>query len=203
MRRNRLSEEAGPGRSDCLDATGGYCFLYCDQSEPVMEPISEPPEDRIDLDLAAPGARLGARVIDTLIGIGVYVAISLVLVSTGDIEIVDEEALYSGTASAALLWIPPLLWGLYEVSMILRRGQTLGKIVTKIKVIAVDGDEPPQARHALFRWGVLAVPMIVVPTLGLVVSLAVGIWFIFDANRQGLHDKAAATYVVKVVPAEG
>jgi uncharacterized RDD family membrane protein YckC len=165
-----------------------------------MEPISEQPENRVDLDLAPPGARVGARVIDTLLGVGIYVSISLILVASGDIDIVDEEALYTDTARQALLWIPPLLWGLYEVSMILKRGQTLGKMVTKIKVITVDGEEPPQIRHALIRWGVLAVPTILIPTLGLVIALGVGIWFLFDSNRQGLHDKAASTYVVTVVP---
>lgn len=165
-----------------------------------MEPIPEQPENRIDLDLAQPGARLGARVIDTLLGIGTYVAISLILVASGDIEIVDEQATYTGMARNALLWVPPLIWGLYEVSMTLQRGQTLGKIITKIKVITVDGEEPPLIRHALIRWGVLAVPTILIPTFGLVIAFALGIWFVFDANRQGLQDKAAATYVVKVVP---
>lgn len=170
------------------------------QPEPVMEPIPEHPENRIDLDLAKPGARLGARGIDTLIGVGVYVAISLILVTSGDIEIIDEEAFYTSTARNALSWIPPLLWGLYEVPMTVNRGQTLGKILTKVKVITVDAGEPPQMRQALFRWGVLAVPTILIPTLGLLIALAVGIWFLFDSNRQGLHDKAASTYVVSVVP---
>ncbi|NNC92223.1 MAG: RDD family protein [Acidimicrobiia bacterium] len=168
----------------------------------MMEPIPDQPENRIDLDLAPPGARMGARAIDTLIGIGVYVTISLILVSSGNIEIINEEAIYSDTARSALLWIPPLVWGLYEVLMILNRGQTLGKIVTKIKVITVDGEEPPPIRHALFRWGVLAIPTILIPTLGLFIAFAFGIWFLFDSNRQGLHDKAASTYVVKVEPAD-
>jgi uncharacterized RDD family membrane protein YckC len=165
-----------------------------------MEPIPDPSENRIDLDLAKPGVRLGARAIDTLIGIGVYVTISLILVTSGDIEIVDEEAFYTGTARNVLSWMPPLLWGLYEVPLTVSRGQTLGKIITKIKVITVDAEEPPQMRQALFRWGVLAVPTILIPTLGLFVAFAAGIWFLFDSNRQGLHDKAASTYVIKVMP---
>jgi uncharacterized RDD family membrane protein YckC len=168
-----------------------------------MEPIPEHPENRIDLDLAKPGARLGARAIDTLIGVAAYVTISLILVASGDIEIIDEEALYTDTARAALSWIPPLLWGLYEVPMTVNRGQTLGKILTKIKVITADGEEPPQMRQALFRWGVLAVPTILIPTFGLLIALALGIWFLFDGKRQGLHDKAGSTYVVRVVPDNG
>lgn len=165
-----------------------------------MEPIPEQPENRLDLDLASPGSRLGARVIDTLLGIGTYVSISLILVTSGDIQIVNDDAIYTDTARAALLWLPPLIWGLYEVVMTMNRGQTLGKILTKIKVITVEGEEPPQPRHALFRWGVLALPSILLPTLGLLIGLAFGLWFLFNSNRQGLHDKAASTYVVNVVP---
>ena len=41
--------------------------------------------------------------------------------------------------------------------------------------------------------------MTLIPDLiGIAVSLIIGIWFLWDSNRQGLHDKAASTYVVKV-----
>jgi uncharacterized RDD family membrane protein YckC len=165
-----------------------------------MEPLADQPEDRMDYDLAAPGARLGARAIDTLLGIAVYVALSLILVSTGNIEIIDEEAFYSDSAQIALLYIPPILWGLYEVLLTAKRGQTVGKRVTKIKVITAEADEPPPTRQAIMRWGILAVPMILVPTFGLIVTFGVGIWFTFDAKRQGLHDKASRTYVVNTAP---
>lgn len=67
------------------------------------------------------------------------------------------------------------------------QGQTPGKAVMKIRVIKVDGS-PISDSDALLRY------------VGYLVNtffLIGWIWALFDANRQGWHDKIAHTYVVK------
>ncbi len=168
-----------------------------------MEPISGQPDDQVDFDLATLGARLAARVVDTLIGVAVFFTLFAILVGMGDIEIINgEEASYTDRAAYVLQWIPVVIWGLYEVPLLTSRGQTLGKMVTKIKVIASEGDGPPRRNPALARWAILAAPPMLLPNFGLLISLGVGMWFAFDSRRQGLHDKAARTFVVKVAPLE-
>jgi uncharacterized RDD family membrane protein YckC len=69
------------------------------------------------------------------------------------------------------------------------RGQTPGKMVMNIKVIRTDGSNITLG-YALLRY------------LGYIVCcLTIGIgflWIAFDARKQGLHDKIADTYVVKL-----
>ena len=169
-----------------------------------MEPISEQPDDRIDLDLASPGSRLGARVIDTMLGVLVYVVLFVIVINLYDIDlVVDDPNDIDIPAGGQLIlqWLPVVLWGLYEVPLTYLRGQTLGKMVTRIKVIAVDGDTSPVRNSALIRWGVLAVPTILIPNYGLLITLLVGLWFLLDSQRQGFQDKAAKTYVVRAVSA--
>ncbi len=170
-----------------------------------MEPIPEQSDDHLDFDLAGPGARLVARVIDLAIGFMTFVVTLIFVVVAYDIELTDDPDTLTIPDGGALIlrWVPILIWGLYEVLLTLRRGQTLGKMVTKIRVVAVHGDDPLPAKAAALRWGILAIPPIIIPDLlfGLGISFVVGIWFVLDSNRQGLHDKGANTYVVKVPPA--
>lgn len=168
-----------------------------------MEPIPEQPDERINLDLATPASRMGARFIDTVIGVLVYVVLLVIVISLYDIDLVADDPGAVDIPSGGRLilqWLPVVIWGLYEVPLTYLRGQTVGKMVTKIKVIALDGDAPPVRNSALIRWGVLAVPTILIPNYGLFITLIVGLWFFFDSQRQGLQDKAAKTYVVKALP---
>lgn len=167
-----------------------------------MEPIPEQSGNEIDFDLATPGSRLGARVIDTLIGVAVYVMIFVVVISTSDIDLdVEADIDIPDGAALALRWLPVVIWAIYEIGLTATRGQTVGKMATKIKVINVRGGDVPPWNTAFIRFAVLVLPMTLIPDIiGLTISFVIGIWFAWDRNRQGLHDRAASTYVVKVAP---
>ena len=68
------------------------------------------------------------------------------------------------------------------------KGQTLGMRALKIKVVKTDGSQLDLV-GAFLRY------------IGLLISciaLFIGVlWALFDANKQGWHDKIASTYVVK------
>lgn len=170
-----------------------------------MEPIPERQENEVGFDLAGIGSRIGARALDGFIGLAVYITVFLVVVATNDISLDDTDIVIPDNAAIILRWVPVLVWAAYEILLIKNRGQTVGKMVTKIKVITASGDDPPPFSAASIRWAVLALPMTVIPDLiGLMISVLIGFWFLWDANRQGLHDKAASTYVVNVTgPTEG
>jgi uncharacterized RDD family membrane protein YckC len=68
-------------------------------------------------------------------------------------------------------------------------GQTLGKMVTGIRVVAADGGSPLDLGHAFLRelmWLALAIPA----GLGFLPTL-------FSRDRRGLHDRFAGTRVVR------
>lgn len=89
------------------------------------------------------------------------------------------------------------LWGLTALAIAIAyfagfwqwRGQTPGKIALGIKIIYTDGS-PLSWGGALLR------------CLGYIVStmtIYIGfIWIAFDSRKQGLHDKIADTYVIKL-----
>jgi uncharacterized RDD family membrane protein YckC len=97
----------------------------------------------------------------------------------------------------AYFFLAPAIWvtsGLvvsvaYFVGFWIWRGQTPGKMALGIKVIRTDSS-PVKWQCALCRF------------LGYIVSaltLFIGfIWVAFDGHKQGLHDKIADTYVVKL-----
>ena len=88
---------------------------------------------------------------------------------------------------AFILWF--IITIVYFAGFWVWRGQTLGKMITGIKVIRTDSS-PIEWKHALLRY------------LGYIISamaLCIGfIWIAFDSHKQGFHDKIADTYVVKL-----
>ena len=69
------------------------------------------------------------------------------------------------------------------------RGQTPGKMLLGIKVIRTDSS-PINLPYSLLRYLGYIVSM---------VTLFVGfVWIAFDSRKQGIHDKVADTYVVKL-----
>jgi uncharacterized RDD family membrane protein YckC len=94
-------------------------------------------------------------------------------------------------AMGMVTWLFGVVIGLsYAVFFIGHCGQTLGKMALRIKVICTDGSEISYGRAALrevpgkFLSGIL---------------LGIGYLMVaFDSRKQGLHDKIANTYVIKL-----
>jgi uncharacterized RDD family membrane protein YckC len=90
----------------------------------------------------------------------------------------------------------------YEVVPVHLRGQTVGKIVTRTRVVDATGDRPPGVRAALLRW----VPVVAVLALGTAVSTgftlvaiaALYLSALADPGGRTLLDKLAGTRVVRV-----
>ncbi|WP_019633026.1 RDD family protein [Actinomadura atramentaria] len=160
------------------------------------------PPRAVRADLADPGQRLLARIIDTLV---VGLPVVMVLLETVPRSRLDVLA-------------PPIVAGLlllYEVPQTALWGRTLGKRAAGVAVVAQDTDAPPGFPAALVRAATYALPIAVrpVPFLGLVASL---FWVangaaiyegarraLPDGPRRALHDRFARTDVVKTDPEPG
>ncbi|MDE0665141.1 MAG: RDD family protein [Acidimicrobiaceae bacterium] len=147
------------------------------------------------VELARPLTRLVARIIDGAILI--LVSLIPVLVGLYDLDDFTDEPLGLSLALTAV--------GLaYEVALVATRGQTLGKMAMKIKIIRASDGLLPGWDMSTVRWLVPAVPGLVglAFSLGLVelLSLVVYLSLTWDKVRQGWHDKAAKTLVIKVLP---
>lgn len=80
---------------------------------------------------------------------------------------------------------------LYFIILTGRRGQTLGKMALKIKVVKLDTGEPPGYLVAFIREVVGEIISFLVFGLGY-------LWVIWDKKKQAWHDKIAGTVVVKL-----
>ena len=106
------------------------------------------------------------------------------------------------TLSVAIVMIATLLWLVYEAPSIAGSGQTLGKRLMGIKVVAVDKPGEIGFGRAFTRWARLGMwTLFWWCCVGLVVQFLYALSPVFDTRlRQAWHDKAAGTVVVAVPP---
>ncbi len=124
------------------------------------------------LEYAGFWIRLGAGVIDLLI-LGAFSGVLACFFPAPAIW------LTSGVVISIAYWLGFWVW----------RGQTPGKMAAGIKVIRTDSS-PVKLQCAIRRCLGYAVSTI---------TLFIGfIWMAFDDRKQGVHDKIADTYVVKL-----
>ncbi len=170
---------------------------------PPVSPAGQPLADFAD--------RLLARLIDGLLLGAVLGAVSvlvflLVFASVADDIRVNADGTLDGPlftavvlpwllASAGLFLLALLSTYLYEVEMVRRSGQTIGKRLMKIRIVPFDPSATLDRGMATRRWLIDSVAGSVVPGL----TYVDGLWQLWDQPyRQCLHDKFAHTVVVKV-----
>ncbi len=134
-----------------------------------------------------------ARIVDALVFI---VPILVWVITTTDFDDNSDEAVGAPLGSTLLFLAIGLI---YEVWMIAAKGQTLGKMATRIKVIRADNGELPGWSNSFNRWilpGFFGAAAAFIPIVGLV-SLLIYLSLLWGKNRQGWHDMVAKTLVVK------
>ncbi|WP_353942850.1 RDD family protein [Streptomyces sp. HUAS MG91] len=142
--------------------------------------------------LAESGRRVLARIIDmVLIGIIVGLlswAFDITSFST------DGDNINAGKQAGSSI-LTAVLYIAYDVILMSRTGQTLGKRLLKLRVANLDNGATPSAQTNLVRALVLWVPFAF--CCACIWTAICGGWSFFDKPyKQGLHDKAAKTVVV-------
>lgn len=147
-----------------------------------------PPTERSD-QLAPIGRRALAQVVDGLVvGIPLFV---VTLAWGGDITDANNDNLVALTA----LWLGVNLF--YNTAMIATRGATIGKRLVRIKVVNRTDGSAVSWSYAAVRALIPAVAGLI-PVIGFALNIAVYVRAFFHPYRQGLHDAAAGTVVVRV-----
>ncbi|MFG6458938.1 RDD family protein [Roseateles sp. BYS96W] len=147
--------------------------------------------------LAGRGERLIAVIVDSLIGGGVGWVIGLIpgiqQLFQAQTDAVSKN-IWSLTpwslAVGAVVFLALQGWPL------LTRGQTIGKIIMKLRIVRPDGSRPDAFRLLGLRYGIgmlFNLNVVVVMVYGLVDSLLV-----FRSSRKCLHDTIADTQVIKL-----
>ena len=138
--------------------------------------------------LASIGQRAVAQLLDGLIiGIPLFI---LTYSFGGDITDTEDSNLLWLT----LLWLGVSLF--YNTALVATTGATLGKRIMKLRVVNRTDGSPVNWTYAAVR---ALVPTLagVVPVIGFALNIAVYVRAFFHPFRQGLHDAAAGTIVVR------
>lgn len=143
------------------------------------------------LVLAPIGRRMAALLLDRLL---VAMPVLVVLMASG---FRPGDSLSS--RSLLLLNLSVTVAALiYETVMVAMLGRTVGKIALGTRVVRlVDGGRPGWSEAAMRALVPLALGAI--PTVGLLLTVMVYSLALWSPLRQGLHDKAAGTLVVRNV----
>lgn len=145
--------------------------------------------------LASPWKRLGARVIDVIIGIVLFFILAAILVSNnGDDAFRPGMTGLSGDLLVVTL-VGTAVMAAYEIFMHSSRGATLGKMALGTRVARISDGQKPSVGEAAIRWAVPALPGLI-PNIGWLFQVVDGLWCTWDPNTQCLHDKVAKTVVV-------
>ena len=88
------------------------------------------------------------------------------------------------------------LGGIYETVMVAWRGQTLGKMLMGVRVARYSDGQTPIVTEAAVRYAVPTLPLYI-PYIGQIAWIGVYLSAIPNARKQGFHDKAAGTVVVR------
>jgi uncharacterized RDD family membrane protein YckC len=159
--------------------------------------ISTPDHVSLEFELAGPGSRFSAYVIDFIFSVLLIIAIIFVAYLTGGLLALRSLARASGgSLSVSWLWAVLILiiflinWGYYVFFEGLRKGSTPGKRRMGIRVIRQDG-LPIGWREAALRNLVRAADMLPPPSY-----ILGGVVMHFDPLGRRLGDMVAGTYVV-------
>jgi uncharacterized RDD family membrane protein YckC len=159
--------------------------------------ISTPDHVSLEFELAGPGSRFSAYVIDFIFNVLLIIAIIFVAYLGGGLLVLRSLTRASGgNISASWLWAAVVLiiflinWGYYVFFEGLGQGSTPGKKRMGIRVIRQDG-LPIGLREAALRNLVRAADMLPPPSY-----ILGGLVMHFDPHGRRLGDMVAGTYVV-------
>ena len=151
------------------------------------------------MDFARRIPRFVAWIIDVII----VIVILGILNAVGIIDtFVIEEGMSVSTLDAVIQGLVGLA---YFVILTAATGATLGKMAMGMKVVDAEGNRPgvgPVFVREFVVGGLTPLTPLVLGQnvgggIGFLITLIVVFWILIDDNRQGLHDKAAKTFVVR------
>jgi uncharacterized RDD family membrane protein YckC len=167
--------------------------------------------------LAGMGARFVARLIDILAVLVLNIVVNGYLgyqwwlemepvvraVLTDPSGTPPQPSSRSDYLMLTMLFVATALWLAYEVPGIGNSGQTIGKRLMRIKVVAIESTDRLGFGRAFRRWGRLGMwtPLWGCWGFGLLMQAIDSISPVFDQKlRQALHDRSARTVVIALPP---
>ena len=173
-----------------IDPVNPYSAPAANLESPVFAPVAT------DLQVAGPGTRLAAVLLDGLLFAPLAIVVALSGITARASSGTGRDPIYAG--AMALIGLYVLLLAGYQIYLLSTRGQTLGKRWMKVRIVKLDGSAPGFVHAVLLRSVVSGLPR-VIPVVGSIFSL-IDALFIFRQDRRCIHDMIASTRVVASGP---
>jgi len=143
------------------------------------------------LNLASRWKRFWGAMIDGVIYLGIVVPIMLM---NGSFQMALKREEFTIGQRVILFVIGWLVFLILNGYLLSERGQTIGKVVVKTKIIDMNGKVPNFVKLLVLRYMAFGF-ILQIPIVGSIVNFA-NILFIFTNDRRCLHDHLAGTRVV-------
>jgi uncharacterized RDD family membrane protein YckC len=142
------------------------------------------------LHLASFGRRIGGLFLDQAVVVApVFLGFYAAGHTPGDALTADDLAVWFSVATT-------LVGLLYETVGIWRWGRTVGKWLMRTRVVSVV-DGGPLGLTRAFQRSLVPTSLSAIPGIGVLLGIGIYVWAFFDPLRQGVHDKAAGSIVVR------
>ena len=143
------------------------------------------------MNLASRWKRFWGAMIDGVIYLGIVVPIMLM---NGSFQMALKREEFTIGQRVILFVIGWLVFLILNGYLLSERGQTIGKVVVKTKIIDMNGKVPNFVKLLVLRYMAFGF-ILQIPIVGSIVNFA-NILFIFTNDRRCLHDHLAGTRVV-------
>ena len=141
-------------------------------------------------EIASAGARIGARLVDSVI---IAVVSAPIIVSNASID--GGQVVFD---NAAIPWVAAAIGALYEILFTALRSATPGKMLLGIEIVRKeDGQTPLGWSTAALRWSPNALTYTPFSSLGTLVFIASLVLLFADRMRRTVFDFVGQTYVVR------
>ena len=162
----------------------------------MSENIYSPPQSNLEVPasespLASRWSRLGASLID---GLTIMIFTVPAMYLTGAFDNISKGTQPSTEYNIALAALALVVFFILNTKLLMKNGQTIGKMALGIKIVDLDGNLPGMKKHLLKRYAVYFIPG-QVPVIGQLFSF-VNILFIFGKQKRCIHDYFAGTKVI-------
>ncbi len=155
--------------------------------------------------LASVGSRISAVLVDQIIALACFIPLYAALdynfeslaAARGNFTAMSAlmESLPQHLVSLSGLMLMALL--VVQIVMLIKRGQSLGKLIMGVRILDVNTHKVPSATNIILIRTVLTNLAYGLSFIGLIILIADFTVMLFDKQRRSLHDKLAKTYVVK------
>ncbi|MDR1965935.1 MAG: RDD family protein [Synergistaceae bacterium] len=207
---NGEPENAAKGWTRAADTEVGQLFREGEtpqephnQTEtPPPPPMASPGEGGVPgaVELATRWQRFLAVFLDFLLAGAIWAVATIIAAVVFGLYIIDPYAIKTGDVAAllfvsALFVLPTIFYSIYNIYLLHKNSQTLGKKIMNIKIANPDGSRTPTWKILILRG---FVPSLIgcIPIVGQLFFIA-DICCLFRDDRRTLHDMLAGTIVIR------